>query len=82
MVTAVQFFKRFTHLIGSILSQLEAVEAQWSQREMEVVQEREESRKLAALFQKVITSLSIGHDHESYTLAKSHVSTLLVELFS
>lgn len=31
---------------------LEAVEAQWSQREMEVVQEREESRKLAALFQK------------------------------
>jgi hypothetical protein len=31
---------------------LEAVEAQWTQRETEVMKEREESRKLAALFQK------------------------------
>lgn len=32
---------------------MEAVEAQWTQREIEVMKEREESRKLAALFQKV-----------------------------
>jgi hypothetical protein len=37
------------------LPQVDAVEAQWTQRERESMQEREESRKLAALFQKVAT---------------------------
>jgi hypothetical protein len=37
------------------LSQLDAAEARWTQLETESTQEREESRKLAALFQKVAT---------------------------
>lgn len=36
-----------------VLWQVDAVEAQWTQRETEAMQERGESRKLAALFQKV-----------------------------
>ena len=44
------------------LSQVEAIEAQWSQLETESLQEREESRKLAALFQKV-TALSLHQRH-------------------
>jgi len=39
--------------------QLEAMEAHWTQREMEMIQEREESRKLAVLFQKVALLLQI-----------------------
>lgn len=35
------------------LSQMEAAEAMWTQLEMDTMQEREESKKLATLFQKV-----------------------------
>ena len=38
--------------------QVEAMEAQWTQREIEAAQERAEARKLAALFQQVLPRLS------------------------
>lgn len=37
--------------------QVEAMEAQWTQRETEAAQERAEARKLAALFQQVLPVL-------------------------
>ena len=40
------------------LSQVDAVEAHWTQLETESMQEKEESKKMAALFQKV-TAISL-----------------------